>query len=101
MRGETLERLRRRATRKWIPALGRGVVGAGNDWTEAAALPETLEMKRLETQAQAGMATLTSWPRTLASTRLLLHLTANIATSGQNHVFHLHAANEQHNHPQR
>ena len=60
MRGETLERLRRRATREWSPALGRGVVGAADGWTigrEAAAcsaLPETLEMKSLEVQGCAS-----------------------------------------------
>jgi hypothetical protein len=41
MRGEALERLRRRATRKWISALGRGVNGAGDDWTRGRRLLST------------------------------------------------------------
>lgn len=103
MRGETLERLRRRATRKWIPALGRGVVGAADDWTRGRRLLSTARDTRDEEFRDAGMLFLTpktSWPRTLTSTRLLLHLTAIIATSGRHHVSHPQAAHKQHS-PQR
>lgn len=104
MRGETLERLRRRATREWIPALGRGVVGAADGWTRGRRLLSTARDTRDEEFRDAGMRFLTpktSWARTLTSTRLLFHLTANTAASGQNHVSHLHAADEQRNCPQR
>ena len=94
MRGETLERLRRRATRKWIPALGRGVVGAADGWMRGRRLLSTARDTRDEEFRGAGMRFLmpkTSRARTLASTRLLLHLTANTAAPGHYHVPYLHA----------
>lgn len=112
MRGETLERLRRRATREWIPALGRGVVGAADGWTRGEErtrgrrLLSTARDTRDEEFGDAGMRFLTpktSWARTLTSTRRLFHLTASTAVSGPNHVSHLYAADEQQHHycPQR
>jgi hypothetical protein len=60
MRGETLERLRRRATRKWISALGRGVDGAGGDWTRGRRLLSTARDTRDEEFRDAGMRFLSS-----------------------------------------
>jgi len=54
MRGEALERLRRRATRKWSAALGRDVV----DWTRSRRLVSTARDTRDEEFRDAGMPAL-------------------------------------------
>lgn len=104
MRGETLEGLRRRATREWSPALGRGVVGAADGWMRGRRVLSTARDTRDEEFRGAGMRFLTpktSRARTLTSTRLLLHLATNTAASGHHHVRHLHATGEQRRRPQR
>ena len=103
MRGEALERLRRRATRRWIPALGRGVVGAAGDWTRRRRLLSTARDTRDEEFRDAGMLFLTpktSRARTLASTRLLLHVAAIVTLSGHHRFPHPHGTNDNNNEQQ-
>jgi len=103
MRGKALERLRRRATRKWSAALGRDVV----DWTRSRRLVSTARDTQDEEFRDAGMPLLavsTSWARTCTSKYYcsMLQPVLPLLDILLFDVSHSRAANEQHtSFPQR
>ena len=110
MRGKSVGRLRRRATRKWIAALGRGVDGAGDDWMRSRRLVSTARDTRDEEFRDAGMPALpflrlaTSLARTCTSKYYcsMLQPVLPLLDILLFDVSHSRAANEQHtSFPQR